>query len=359
MKTPHKDTDSSSIQSKIENISKELNKELGNTSNSEAISNLKNKYLGRKGSIQSVLKLLPDIEIDDRKKYGKVLNELKTNAENLFENKQKEINKNSKNNSKKNNADLSLPGYPVKFANSHPLTQIKDKIISIFESLGFQIALGPEIETDYYNFEALNIPKDHPARDLQDTFYIKNEFNTYGNNLKVLLRTHTSPVQVRIMEKVKPPIRIIVPGRVYRNEAVDSTHSAVFHQIEGLAVDANVTFADLKATLECFAKRFFGETISVRFRPSYFPFTEPSAEMDIGCVFCSGKGCSICKKSGWLEALGCGMVNPRVFDYVKFDREKYTGFAFGIGIERLAMLKFKVNDMRLFYENDLRFLRQF
>ncbi|HAZ38036.1 MAG TPA: phenylalanine--tRNA ligase subunit alpha, partial [Clostridiaceae bacterium] len=232
----------------------------------------------------------------------------------------------------------------------HPLTKVLDEIQEIFLGMGFSVAEGPEVELDYYNFEALNIPKNHPARDEQDTFYIKDG---------VVLRTQTSPVQIREMEKSKPPIRIIAPGRVYRSDAVDATHSPMFTQIEGLVVDEGITMSDLKGTLDTFAKRFFGESTKTKFRPHHFPFTEPSAEVDVSCFACGGKGCRICKNSGWIEILGCGMVHPDVLRRGKIDPEKYSGFAFGMGLERLAMIKYGIDDIRLFYENDLRFLKQF
>ena len=339
--------------SAIKDVQAELFSLVDAASDIKTLEELKNKYLGRKGEIQSISKNLPDIPIEERKKIGQALNKLKIDVESSLENRFKSINSHASAVNKEK-IDITLPGNPVNYASKHPLTQVTDEISKIFATLGFQAALGPDIESDYYNFEALNIPPEHPARDMHDTFYVKDE--KVGSTL---LRTHTSPVQIRVMEKFQPPIRIIVPGRVYRNEAIDATHSAVFHQIEGLAVDDNITFADLKATLATFAKKMFGAKTAVRFRPSYFPFTEPSAEMDVQCIFCGGQGCRICKNSGWLETLGCGMVNPKVFDYVKYDRERYTGFAFGMGVERITMLKFGVDDMRLFYENDLRFLQQF
>ncbi|MBU0952004.1 MAG: phenylalanine--tRNA ligase subunit alpha [Elusimicrobia bacterium] len=344
----------------IKNVQKEIFELVNSASDIKLLEELKNKYLGRKGKINAISQNLPEIPVDKRKEIGQALNKLKTETETSIDNKFKTLSRASAETSEANKEkiDITLPGNPVNHAHKHPLTQITQEISKIFISLGFQTATGPDIESDYYNFEALNIPAEHPARDMHDTFYIKTDSQPDGPGT-TLLRTHTSPVQIRVMEKFQPPVRIIVPGRVYRNEAIDATHSAVFHQIEGLAVDENITFADLKATLATFAKKMFGEKIAVRFRPSYFPFTEPSAEMDVRCIFCGGKGCKICKNLGWLETLGCGMVNPRVFDYVKYDREKYTGFAFGIGVERITMLKFGVDDVRLFYENDLRFLKQF
>ena len=246
--------------------------------------------------------------------------------------------------------DYTLPGDPIPIGSIHPLTQVMEEIKSIFLRLGFSVAYGPEIDTEFYNFEALNIPKHHPARDMQDTFYITDE---------VLLRTHTSDTQIHFMENHDPPVRIIAPGRVYRNEDISVRSYCLFHQIEGLYVDSRVTFSELKGTLDYFARKLFGENVKTRFRPSYFPFTEPSAEMDVSCIFCKGNGCSICKKTGWLEILGCGMVDPEVYKSVNYDPDKWTGYAFGLGIERIAMLKYGVEDIRLFYSGDVRFLRQF
>ncbi len=246
--------------------------------------------------------------------------------------------------------DLTLPGKTVRIGSRHILTQTLFEIKSIFKGLGFSVYDGPELESDYYNFEALNFPPDHPARDMQDTFFVSDKF---------LLRTHTTPVQIRIMEKEQPPIRAIMPGRVYRNEAISSRSYCMFHQVDGIYVDTDVSFAELKGTLVSFAEQFYGEGLKYRFRPSFFPFTEPSAEMDITCYICKGKGCRVCKQSGWLEILGCGMVDPNVFKHVNYDTEKYTGYAFGMGIERIAMLKYGIDDIRIFFENDLRFLKQF
>ncbi|HQJ46124.1 MAG TPA: phenylalanine--tRNA ligase subunit alpha, partial [Ignavibacteriaceae bacterium] len=243
-----------------------------------------------------------------------------------------------------------LPGSQYIIGSKHILTQTLDEIKSIFKGMGFSVVNGPELESDYYNFEALNFPADHPARDMQDTFFISKDF---------LLRTHTSPVQVRIMEKHTPPVRAIMPGKVYRNEAVSARSYCMFHQVEGIYVDTDVTFAELKGTLVSFAKQFYGSDLKYRFRPSFFPFTEPSAEMDITCYLCKGSGCKICKNSGWLEILGCGMVDPNVFKFVNYDSEKYTGYAFGMGIERIALLKYGITDIRIFFDNDIRFLKQF
>jgi len=336
----------------IKETANEFKKQLNEAKNKEQIEELKIKYLGRKGIFSNFTKSLSELSVEKRKEIGKLINSLLYELQILVETKEKEFFKTDKK-FQEQKIDISLPGYPFEFAHPHPLTQTIEKITLAFLSLGFQVATGPEVETDYYNFEALNIPQGHPARDMQDTFYIA------GTNRQLLLRTHTSPVQIRVMEKYKPPIRVIVPGRVYRHEATDATHSHVFHQVEGLVVDENITFAELKGVLTVFAKKIFSEEISVRFRPSYFPFTEPSAEMDIMCEICKGNGCRVCKNSGWLEILGCGMVNPKVFDAVKYDREKYTGYAFGMGVERIAMLKYHIDDMRLFFENNLKFLKQF
>ena len=249
----------------------------------------------------------------------------------------------------KEKIDVTLPGRAVKYGRIHPVIQISHEICSIFSTFGFSVVEGPEVELDYYNFEALNIPKDHPARDMQDTFYIEEN---------IVLRTHTSPVQVRVMEKVRPPVRILSPGKVYRRDS-DISHTPMFHQIEGLMVDKGITFGDLKGILTAFLKRVFGPDTLIRFRPSFFPFTEPSAEVDIRCVICKGRGCRVCSQSGWLEILGSGMVDPAVFKFVDYDSKKYTGFAFGLGLERIAMLKYGISDIRLFFENDFRFLRQF
>tara|TARA_Y100001970_G_C14160075_1_gene817991 strand:- start:304 stop:1323 length:1020 start_codon:yes stop_codon:yes gene_type:complete len=312
------------------------------------IDQLRIKYLGRKGIISNLFIEIGKVPDEQRPQLGKILNKLKSEIaleiDNLTENISNEVSKDSF------NYDLTLPGDPIVLGSVHPLTQVTDEIKSIFNQLGFSIAYGPEIDSDFYNFEALNIPKHHPARDMQDTFYITDE---------VLLRTHTSDTQIHFMENNDPPVRIIAPGRVYRNEDISVRSYCLFHQIEGLYVDIGVTFGDLKGTLEHFAKQLFGKNVNTRFRPSYFPFTEPSAEMDVSCIFCKGKGCNICKKTGWLEILGCGMVDPEVFNAVNYDLNRWTGYAFGLGIERIAMLKYGVDDIRLFYSGDVRFLRQF
>ena len=311
---------------------------------------IKSRYTGKKGLLTEKLKALSSIYPEERRDYGRLVNEVKDFIELTVKEKElafRTIEKETRLNTER--IDITLPGKPFLLGRKHPINQILSEIKDIFVSMGFAIEDGPEVELDYYNFEALNLPKDHPARDMQDTFYVSDD---------VVLRTHTSPVQVRVMEKKKPPLKIIAPGKVYRCDS-DVSHTAMFHQVEGLMVDAGISFSDLKGVLELFVHSFFGKDTPVRFRPSYFPFTEPSAEVDIGCIFCSGKGCRICKTTGWLEVLGCGMVNPRVFEMSGYQPDEYTGFAFGMGVERMTMLKYSIDDIRLFYENDLRFLKQF
>ena len=312
---------------------------------------LRVKYLGKKGEVTAILKQMGSLSAEERPVIGQLANEVRSKIENQLTAKANEI-KAAVADKKlaMETLDVTMPGHKKELGKKHPLDSVLDEIKEIFLGMGFDIAEGPEVETDYYNFEALNIPKDHPARDTQDTFYI---------NDNVLLRTQTSPVQVRVMEKKKPPIRIISPGRVYRSDAVDATHSPVFHQIEGLVVDKGVTMGDLKGTLADFAKRLYGPDAKVRFRPHHFPFTEPSAEMDTMCFSCGGKGCRLCKGEGWIEILGCGMVHPKVLENCNIDPEEYSGFAFGMGLERLVMRRFNIDDLRLFYENDQRFLNQF
>jgi phenylalanyl-tRNA synthetase alpha chain len=315
-----------------------------------ALDQLRVRYLGKKGLLTELTRNLGSLSPEERPRFGAALNEVKTKIEDLINNKKSILENAAVSQKLKGEVlDITLPGVGVKRGKLHPITQVMDELIDIFQRLGFSIAEGPEVETDYYNFEALNIPKDHPSRDMWSTLWIDED---------KLLRTHTSPVQIRVMEKQKPPLSVIMPGRVYRRDA-DITHSPVFHQVEGLLVDRDVTFGDLKGTLTTFLHSVFGKNKKVRFRPSYFPFTEPSAEVDVECMMCSGAGCRTCSNTGWLEILGSGMVDPNVFKYVKYDPEKYTGFAFGMGVERIAMLKFGIDDIRLFFENDLRFLRQF
>ena len=334
----------------LSSLKKEFCEELESVSDLNGLQQTKNKYSGKKGLLTAKLKALSLVPPEERPIYGKTLNEIKDFIETSLKNRELDLKEGEKERRLlSERIDITLPGKFVPPGTQHPLNLVLSEIKSIFVSMGFGIEDGPEVELDYYNFEALNIPKDHPARDMQDTFYISDD---------VVLRTHTSPVQVRVMEKRKPPLRIIVPGKVYRCDA-DVSHSAMFHQIEGLMVDTDVSFSDLKGLLELFIHSFFGKETPVRFRPSFFPFTEPSAEVDIGCIFCKGAGCRICKTTGWIEVMGCGMVNPRVFEKAGYGPDEYTGFAFGMGIERMTMLKYSIDDIRLFYENDMRFLRQF
>ncbi len=312
---------------------------------------LRVKYLGKKGELTGILKQMGKLSAEERPVIGQLANEIRGAIEQAIDVKLTEIK--SAEQAKKlidEKIDVTLPGKPVAMGSRHPLTVVLDEIKEIFVGMGFDIVDGPEVELDYYNFEALNIPKDHPARDTQDTFYITDN---------IVLRTQTSPVQIRVMEKQKPPIRIISPGRVYRSDAVDATHSPVFHQIEGLVVDKGITFTDLKGTLETFVKRLYGEDTVVRFRPHHFPFTEPSAELDVQCFNCHGEGCRLCKGEGWIEILGCGMVHPDVLRNGGIDPDEYSGFAFGYGLERVCMRKYSIDDLRLFFENDVRFLKQF
>jgi len=335
---------------RIKAIEQEATAAIEAAGNLSEIEEIRVRYLGRKGLITELLKNLSSLSNEERPRFGAALNEAKKKIENLTKERKSALSDQQLDQKLKTEIlDITLPGIGIKRGQPHPLTQVMDELIDIFGRLGFSIAEGPEVETDYYNFEALNIPKYHPSRDMWSTLWINDE---------LLLRTHTSPVQIRVMEKRKPPLAVIMPGRVYRRDA-DVTHSTVFHQVEGLLVDTNVTFGDLKGTLTAFLRSVFGKDKKVRFRPSYFPFTEPSAEVDVECVMCQGAGCRICSGTGWLEILGSGMVHPNVFKYVNYDPEKYTGFAFGMGVERIAMLKFGVDDIRRFYENDLRFLRQF
>jgi phenylalanyl-tRNA synthetase alpha chain len=333
---------------KIQTLTTEFLQAIENIKDQKQLEDLRIDYLSRNGSIASLFEELKSVPKEEKPLLGKELNRLRKLAEEKFSEKKSELEELLT--KKSQQIDLTLPGRKVELGHKHLLTQTLDEIKSIFKGLGFSIFEGPELESDYYNFEALNFPADHPARDMQDTFFV---------NKKFLLRTHTSPVQVRLMEKLQPPLRAIMPGKVYRNEAISSRSHCMFHQVEGLCVDTDITFAELKGTLVAFTKQFYGKDLNYRFRPSFFPFTEPSAEMDITCFLCKGKGCRVCKHSGWLEILGCGMVDPNVFDYAKYDNEKYTGYAFGMGIERTAMLKYGITDIRTFFENDVRFLKQF
>ena len=309
------------------------------------------RFLGKKGELTAILKQMGSLSPEERPLVGQLVNEVRSELEESISKKGDELKNAAMAQKLKDEAiDVTLPGKKQELGHKHPLTLVLDDIKQMFLGMGFDIVKGPEVETDYYNFEALNIPKDHPARDTQDTFYITEN---------ILLRTQTSPVQIRTMEKIKPPIRIISPGRVYRSDAIDATHSPVFHQIEGLVVDKGVTMADLKGTLELFAKKLYGEDSKVRFRPHHFPFTEPSAEVDVMCFNCQGKGCSLCKGEGWIEILGAGMVHPKVLSICGIDPDEYSGFAFGMGLERLVMRRYQIDDLRMFFENDMKFLSQF
>lgn len=308
------------------------------------------RYISRKGVISELFEELKKVSPEEKKTLGKVLNQLKQTAEAKFTSLTQALESASISGDRP--LDLTLPPVSNKVGNLHPLTLTRNRIIEIFERLGFNVSYGPEVEDDWHNFSALNFPENHPAREMQDTFFIEKDPD-------ILLRTHTSNVQIRLMEKQKPPIRSIMPGRVYRNEAISARAHCFFHQVEGLYVDRNVGFADLKQTLYHFAREMYGKDIKIRFRPSYFPFTEPSAEIDISCLICKGKGCNVCKYSGWVEIAGSGMVHPNVLRNCNIDPEEFTGFAFGMGIERVTMLRYQINDLRLFSENDIRFLKQF
>ncbi len=339
------------MRSQLEQIREQVTKELAQIGDVKELDNLRVRYVGKKGELTSILKQMGKLSAEERPVIGQLANEVRNSidkaiSDRLFELKAQAIEKQLISEA----IDVTMPGKKPAIGKKHPLTTVMEEIEEIFTGMGFDIAEGPEVEYDYYNFEALNIPKNHPARDTQDTFYITDN---------ILLRTQTSPVQIRVMENQKPPIRIIAPGRVYRSDSVDATHSPVFHQIEGLVVDRGITMADLKGTLEILAKRLYGEDVKVRFRPHHFPFTEPSAEMDAMCFSCHGDGCRLCKGEGWIEILGCGMVHPKVLKNCGIDASEYSGFAFGLGLERVAMRRYNIDDLRLFYENDLRFLKQF
>ncbi len=340
------------MEEKLHSLRKSIDSDLEAVLTEAELFRVKSNYTGKNGSLTAIVKSVKDLAPEDRRKAGILINGVKKEIEELIEKKFEQIKLEAMN--KKLLAevtDLTLPGRGMPVGAKHPITQMMERIVYDFERMGFEVAEGPEVELDYYNFEALNIPKDHPARDMQDTFYITEE---------MVLRTHTSPVQVRIMQVQQPPVKVIAPGKVYRCDS-DVSHTPMFHQIEGLLVDKNITFGNLKSVIIEFVKLTFGEGTNVRFRPSFFPFTEPSAEVDIECQICSGSGnaCRVCKKTGWLEIMGCGMVDPAVFSSVNYDTNVYSGFAFGMGVERIAMLKYGINDIRLFFENDVRFLRQF
>jgi len=339
------------MEEKIKGLQQEAIQAIKSVDNLEKLEELRIKYLGKKGELTQILRGMGSLSPEERPVVGKLVNIVKGELNKLLSEKEitlKEVAKQQR--LKSEGIDVTLPGKRRKLGKQHPLTLAFNEIKELFLGLGFEIAEGPEVEKDYYNFEALNFPANHPARDMQDTFYVGGD---------VLLRTHTSGVQVRTMEKAEPPIRVIAPGRVYRSDEVDATHSPVFHQVEGLMIDKDISFANLKAILIKVVHELFGADREVRFRPSYFPFTEPSAEVDVSCASCGGEGCRICSGTGWLEILGSGMVHPNVLEMSGIDSEEYSGFAFGIGVERIAMLKYGIDDMRLLYENDIRFLEQF
>ena len=345
------------MQERLQALAQQARQEIGGAEDASQVEALRVKYLGRKGELSQVLGQMGKLSPDERRAVGEIANRVKAEVEGMLseaigraEERQLEAElKGAK-------VDVTLPGRKLEPGKRHPVTRTVEEITSIFRRLGFEVAQGPEIEQDFYNFAALNFPSDHPARDMQDTFFV--DASWVKGTAPVLLRTHTSPVQVRSMLAQKAPIRVVAPGRVYRRDS-DITHSPMFHQVEGLLVDKDVTFSELKGTLQAFAHAFFGSNVSTRFRPSFFPFTEPSAEVDVSCVMCAGKGCRVCKQTGWLEVLGAGMVHPNVFRSCGHDPAQVTGFAFGMGVERLAMLRYGIDDLRLLFENDLRFLSQF
>ena len=339
------------MKEKLQKIREEAVRQIEEAKELNALNDVRVSVLGKKGELTAVLKGMKDVKPEDRPMVGQLVNETREAIERTLEETKKKLESAElEHRLEKEVIDVTLPAKQNSVGHRHPNMIALEEVERIFVGMGYEVVEGPEVEQDYYNFEALNTPKNHPARDTQDTFYINED---------TLLRTQTSSVQVRVMEKQQPPIRIVSPGRVYRSDAVDATHSPVFHQVEGLVVDEGITMADLKGTLEVFIKRLYGEDTKVRFRPHHFPFTEPSAEVDISCFSCKGEGCRICKGEGWIEILGCGMVHPKVLANCNIDPEKYSGFAFGIGLERVAMFRYGIDDLRLFYENDLGFLKQF
>ena len=339
------------MKEKLEQIKARAQKQMEEAKTLEVLNDVKVAFLGKKGELTAVLKSMKDVAPEDRPKVGQMVNEVRAELEQALDSVKKRMEQAAlEQRLKKEVIDVTLPAKKNNVGHRHPNTIALEEVERIFTGMGYEVVEGPEVEKEYYNFEALNIPADHPAKDAQDTFYINGD---------ILLRTQTSPVQARVMEKGKLPIRMIAPGRVFRADEVDATHSPSFHQIEGLVVDKNITFADLKGTLAEFARELFGEDTKVKFRPHHFPFTEPSAEVDVSCFKCKGAGCRFCKGSGWIEILGCGMVHPHVFEMCGIDPKEYTGFAFGIGLERISLLKYEIDDMRLLYENDIRFLKQF
>ena len=339
------------MKEKLQSIKEKALAQISAAEHLEGLNDVRVAILGKKGELTSVLKSMKEVAPEDRPKVGQMVNEARAEIEKVLEEKKAAFEKKMREEKMKaETIDVTLPAKKPMVGHRHPNTIALEEIERIFVGMGYEVVEGPEVEYDYYNFEALNIPANHPAKDEQDTFYI---------NKDIVLRTQTSSTQVHELEKGKLPIRMIAPGRVYRSDEVDATHSPTFHQVEGLVVDKNVTFADLKGTLQQFAKEIFGEDTKVKFRPHHFPFTEPSAEMDVSCFKCGGKGCRFCKGEGWIEILGCGMVHPHVLEMSGVDPEEYVGFAFGVGLERIALLKYEIDDMRLLYENDVRFLKQF
>ena len=339
------------MKEKLEKIVSDALEQINTSEKLDKLNDIKTAFLGKKGELTAVLKGMKDVAPEDRPKVGQMVNDARQKIEEVLDEKRISFERALREEKMKSETiDVTLPGRKLRRGHLHPNTIALDEVEKIFVGMGYEVVSGPEIEYDYYNFEALNIPEGHPAKDEQDTFYI---------NDKILLRTQTSSVQVHMMEQGKLPIRMISPGRVFRSDDVDATHSPSFHQIEGMVIDKNITFADLKGTLELFARKLFGADTKVKFRPHHFPFTEPSAEMDVSCFKCGGKGCRFCKGEGWIEILGCGMVHPHVFEMSGIDPNEYTGFAFGVGLERIALLKYEIDDMRLLYENDIRFLNQF
>jgi phenylalanyl-tRNA synthetase alpha chain len=334
---------------RLETLLKDAEQDIQKTADIKSVEDIRVKYLGKSGLVTDILKGLNQVAPEMRPQVGKASNDVKNRIAELLEQKKEELE------SKSGPAapagwDPTLPGRQEAMGNMHPLTRVQQEICDIFKSFGFDQVEGPDVETDYYNFRGLNFAKDHPARDAHDTFYLNNDY---------LLRTNTTTLQVHVMENHKPPLKIVAPGKVYRNEAIDATHHHIFHQVDGFLVAEGIHFGHLKGILDNWTKKFFGSRVQTRFRPSFFPFTEPSAEVDISCVFCQGKGCRICKQSGWVEIMGCGMIHPSVLENCKVDPEKWSGFAFGMGVERVAMFKYDIDDIRLFYQNDLRFLKQF
>lgn len=340
-----------SMKDKLEKIKEEALDALKDLNNLENLEDFRLKYLGKKGELTKILRGMKDVSPDERPEIGQLANKIRGSLEKqLIEKKDVLQDKALEYKLSQEWVDVTMPGRRPARGSLHPLTIVRNEIIDIFMGMGFDVADGPEVELDYYNFEALNIPKNHPSRDVQDTFYI---------NDNILLRTHTSPVQIRTMEQEKPPIKVIIPGRVYRSDEVDATHSPIFHQIEGLVIDKDVTMADLKGVLDTFAKKMFGEDTRTKLRPHHFPFTEPSAEVDVSCAICHGEGCSVCSHTGWIEILGGGMVHPKVLQNGGIDPEEYSGFAFGMGLDRITNIKYGIDDIRLLFENDIRFLKQF